>query len=82
MSTSLFKGFSSKRKGLSQGQKDTVTAWAPMVEAVVTTPQVAGTIQKEVVTLVDAVPVLMNGLNEVAKIHPFIGGTSPFLSSI
>ena len=82
MPMSIFKKFPLRCNGLSQGQKDLVATLAPTVKAVVDTPQVAETIQKGVITLMDAVPPLMKGLDEVAKIHPFIGGTSPFLSSI
>ena len=41
------------------------------------TPQIAETIQKGVDTFMEAVPSLMKALDEVAKIHPFISGTSP-----
>ena len=40
---------------------------------------IAETIQEGVNAFMDAVPVLMKALDEVAKIHPFISGASPWL---
>lgn len=42
------------------------------------TPQIAETIQKGVNTFMEAVPPLMDALDAVAKIHPFITGASQF----
>ena len=47
-------------------------------KALMDTPQITEAIQKGVNTFMEAVPVLMKALDEVAKIHPFISGTSPF----
>ena len=54
-----------------------VDALAAPAKALMDTPQIAETIQKGVDTFMEAVPALMKALDEVAKIHPFISGTSP-----
>ena len=58
-----------------QGQL--VNRFTVTMEAVMDTPQIAETIQNGVNTFMEAVPSLMKALDEVAKIHPFISGTSP-----
>jgi hypothetical protein len=39
--------------------------------------QIAEAIHKGVNTFMEAAPVLMDALDAVSKIHPFIGGASP-----
>lgn len=46
-------------------------------KALVDASQIAETIHKGVNTFMETVPILMKALDEVAKIHPFISGTSP-----
>ena len=82
MPTSIFKKISLKCNGLSQGQQNLISTLAVPAKALVDTPQVTETIQKGVNTFMETVPPLMKALDEVAKIHPFISGTSPFPSSI
>ena len=57
-----------------------VDTLAVPVKALMDTPQIAETIQNGVNTFMEAVPILMKALDEVAKVHPFISGASPFLS--
>ena len=59
---------------LSPGQQTIVNTLAVPAKALMDTPQVAETIQKGVNTFMEAVPVLMKALDEVAKVHPFISG--------
>jgi len=56
-----------------------VDTLAVPVKALMDTPHLAENIQKGVNTFMEAVPALMKALDEVAKIHPFISGTSPLL---
>jgi hypothetical protein len=62
---------------LSPGQQAVVNTLAAPAKALMDTPQIAETIQKGVNTFMEAVPPLMEALDAVAKIHPFIGGASP-----
>jgi hypothetical protein len=63
---------------LSPGQQVVVDTLAAPAKALMDTPQIAETIQKGVNTFMEAVPTLMKALDEVAKVHPFISGASPF----
>jgi hypothetical protein len=63
---------------LSPGQQEIVVTLATPVKALMATTQIAETIQKGVDSFMEAVPPLMDALDAVAKIHPFIGGASPF----
>jgi len=56
-----------------------VDTLAVPVEALASTdtPQIAETIREGVNAFMGAVPALMKALDEVAKAHPFISGTSP-----
>ena len=67
---------------LSQGQQNLVGTLAVPAKALMDKPRIAETIQKGVNTFMEAVPALMKALDEVAKVHPFVSGTSPLLSSI
>ena len=60
---------------LSDGQQAVVDTLAVPAKALLATPQIADTIEKGVNAFMEAVPVLMSALDEVAKIHPFISGT-------
>jgi len=52
---------------------------AAPAKALLETPQIAQTIQKGVNAFMEVAPSLVRALDEVAKIHPFIGGASlPF----
>jgi hypothetical protein len=63
----------------SSGQKQVFNTLATPAKALIATPQIAETIQKGVNSFMEAVPPLMDALDAVAKIHPFIGGASlPF----
>ena len=59
---------------LSVGQQAVVTTLAAPAQALVNTTQIADTIEKGVNAFMEAVPVLMKALDEVAKVHPFISG--------
>ena len=59
---------------LSDGQQAVINTLAVPAEALANTPQIADAIEKGVNTFMEAVPVLMKALDEVAKIHPFISG--------
>ena len=61
--------------GLNVVDALTVTA-----KALADTTQVADVIQKGVNTFMEVVPSLVRALDEVAKIHPFIGGKHLLLS--
>ena len=67
---------------LSQGQQAVVDTLAVPAKALMDTPQIAESIQKGVNTFMEAVPILMKALDEVAKVHPFISGTRPFQLSM
>jgi len=67
---------------LSPGLQTTVDTLVVPAKAFMDTPQVAEAIQNGVNTFMEAVPILMKALDEVAKVHPFISGASPFLSTI
>ena len=43
------------------------------------TPEIVDMIQNGVNTFMETVPSLIKALDEVAKVHPFISGASPFL---
>ena len=60
---------------LSDGQQAVVDTLAAPAKALLETPQIADAIEKGVNAFMEAVPVLMSALDEVAKIHPFISGT-------
>ena len=64
---------------LSPGQQTVVDTLVVPMKALMDTPQIAETIEKGVNTFMEAVPVLMKALDEVAKVHPFISGASPSL---
>jgi len=59
---------------LSDGQQAVANVLAAPAKALVDTPQIADAIEKGVNAFMEAVPVLMTALDEVAKIHPFISG--------
>ena len=59
---------------LSDGQQAVVDTIAAPAKALLDTPQIADAIEKGVNAFMEAVPVLMSALDEVAKIHPFISG--------
>lgn len=67
---------------LSQGQQTVVDTLAVPAKALMDTPQIAESIQKGVNTFMEAVPILMKALDEVAKVHPFISGAGPFQLSM
>ena len=67
---------------LSPGEQAVVGTLAVPVNAIMDAPQIAETIQTGVNTFMEAIPALMKALDEVAKIHPFVSGGSPFLSRI
>jgi len=58
----------------SVGEQAVVNTLATPVMALVDTPQIADAIEKGVNAFMEAVPVLMKALDEVAKVHPFISG--------
>jgi len=60
---------------LSDGQQAVVDTLATPAKALLATPQITDAMEKGVNSFMEAVPVLMNALDEVAKIHPFISGT-------
>lgn len=64
---------------LSPDQQTVVNTLAVPAKALMDTPQIAETIEKGVNTFMEAVPVLMKALDEVAKVHPFISGAIPLL---
>ena len=51
---------------------------ATPTKALMDSSQIAGAVHKGVDAFMEAVPPLMKILDEVAKIHPFIQGASPF----
>ena len=55
---------------------DTLVAPA---KALMDKPQIVGHIKNGVDAFIEAVPVLMKALDEVAKVHPFISGASLLL---
>ena len=59
---------------LSVGQQAAVDTLAAPALDLLNTPQIADTIEKGLSTFMEAVPVLMKALDEVAKVHPFISG--------
>ena len=59
---------------------DVVDALAVPAKALANTTQVTDLIQKGGNTFMEAVPSLVRALDEVAKIHPFIGGKHLLLS--
>ena len=61
---------------LSDGHQVVVNTLAVPVEALANAPQIADAIEKGVNTFMEAVPVLVKVLDEVAKVHPFISGMS------
>ena len=63
----------------SPGQQTVVETLAAPAKALIDATQIADKIHKGVDTFMEAVPALMRGLDEVAKIHPFISGTGPSL---
>jgi hypothetical protein len=67
---------------LSPGQQTVVDTLVVPAKALMDTPQIAEAIEKGVNTFMEAVPALMKALDEVAKIHPFISGASPWLLSL
>ena len=64
---------------LSSSQRAVVDTLATPVKALMDTPQIAETIKKGVNTCMGVIPPLVEALDAVAKIHPFIGGASPIL---
>jgi hypothetical protein len=60
----------------SPGQQAVVNTLAAPAKALIDTPRIAEAIHRGVNTFMEAVPPLMDALDEVAKVHPFIGGTS------
>ena len=64
---------------LSPGRQAVGDTLAVPARALMDMTPIAETIQEGVNTFMDAVPVLMKALDEVAKIHPFISGASPLL---
>lgn len=67
---------------LSPGQQTVIDTLVVPVKALMDTPEIAENIQKGVNTFMEAVPVLIKALDEVAKVHPFISGAIPLLSPI
>ena len=63
----------------SPGQQTVVETIAAPAKALIDATQIADKIHKGVDTFMEAVPALMRGLDEVAKIHPFISGAGPSL---
>jgi hypothetical protein len=59
---------------LSDGQQSVINTLVAPAKAFADMPQIAGVIENGVNTFMDAVPVLMKVLDEVAKVHPFISG--------
>ena len=64
---------------LSSGQQAVVETLAAPAKALIDATQIADKIHEGVDKFMEAVPVLMRGLDEVAKIHPFISGAGPSL---
>ena len=62
---------------LSPGQQTVVETLAAPAKALIDATQIAEKIHKGVDAFMEAVPALMRGLDEVAKIHPFISGAGP-----
>ena len=61
-----------------QALMETLTAPA---EALMDLPQIADTIHKGMEAFMDAVPPLMDALDKIAEIHPFIKGATAFFFS-
>ena len=59
---------------LSDGQRAIANTLAAPAEALIDAPQIADAIEKGVNAFMEAAPVLMKALDEVAKVHPFISG--------
>ena len=66
----------------SDGQLSVANTLAVPVKARADTSQVANAIEKGINAFVEAVPVLMKALDEVAKAHPFISGMSKSVSNM
>ena len=60
---------------LSPGEQAVLSTLTTPEKALMDTPQVAETIRKGVNKFIEAVPSLIKVLDEVAKVHSFIGGT-------
>ena len=67
---------------LSDGQQAVVNTFAVPAKALVDAPQIADAIEKGVSTFMETVPVLMEVLDQVAKVHPFISGMGDSASSL
>ena len=67
---------------ISPEKQALMDALAAPAKALMDSSQIADTIHKGVEAFMDAVPPLMNALDEVAKIHPFISGTITFFGSL
>ena len=63
---------------LSPDQQVVVDTLAVPAKALMDTSKIAEAIHNGVNTFMEAVPPLMKMLDEVAKVHAFIGGTSSF----
>jgi len=61
------------------GEQTVVDTLAVPVKPMMDTSQIVETIEKEVNTFMEVVPALIKALDEVAKLHPYISGTSPLL---
>ena len=66
----------------SSEQQTVLKTLATPAKALMDSSQIAGAVHKGVDAFMEAVPPLMKILDEVAKIHPFIQGASPFLGSL
>ena len=65
---------------LSQGGQTVVNTLVVPVKALMDTSHIADNIRKGVNTFIEAAPILMKTLDDVARIHPFIGGANVPLS--
>jgi hypothetical protein len=63
---------------LSSGQQTAINTLVAPAKALMDSSQISESIHKGLKTFMEAVPPIMKGLDELAKIHPFIGGASPF----
>lgn len=63
---------------LSSEQQTVVDTLATPAKELMNTSHITDTIHKGVDTFMEAVPLLVKALDEVAKAHPFINGTTPF----
>ena len=59
---------------LSEGHQVVLSTFAAPTMLLLDTPQIADGIEQGVNAFMETVPVLMKALDEVARIHPFIGG--------